>query len=87
MTELALCLTHLTDVLETLRQQGDKTMKSLQQSVAQKVGRMILIIGSILSAGILILVGILLVWSYPGKVRPFLDEKGNPLKDSVSEKI
>jgi pimeloyl-ACP methyl ester carboxylesterase len=62
-------------------------MKSLQQFLAQKAGRMMSIIGSILSAGILILIGLLLVWSSPGKPRPFLDENGNPLADSVSEKI
>ncbi len=30
-------------------------------------------------ASILILFALLGVWSYPGKPKPFLDEKGNPL--------
>jgi pimeloyl-ACP methyl ester carboxylesterase len=41
----------------------------------------------ILLAGILILVGVLLAWSYPGKPQPFLDENGKLLAGSVSEKI
>ncbi len=42
---------------------------------------------SILLAGILILVGVLQYWSYPGKPVPFVDEKGNPLPNSISEKV
>ncbi len=41
---------------------------------------------SIISACILVLVSILLVWSYPGKPRPFLDESGHVLAGSISEK-
>ena len=41
---------------------------------------------SIFSACVLILAGILLVIS-PGKTEPFLDESGNPLAGSLSEKI
>jgi pimeloyl-ACP methyl ester carboxylesterase len=41
----------------------------------------------ILLTVILILVGVLLAWSYPGKPSPFLDENGNPLAGSISEKI
>ncbi len=44
-----------------------------------------LTIVSIVLTGILILVGILLVWS-PGKSEPFLDENGNLLAGSISEK-
>jgi pimeloyl-ACP methyl ester carboxylesterase len=42
---------------------------------------------SILIAGILILVSVLMAWSYPGKPKPFLDQDGNPLAGSLSEKI
>jgi pimeloyl-ACP methyl ester carboxylesterase len=45
-----------------------------------------LIITSILLAGILLLIGVLLTWS-PGKPSPFVDENGNPLAGSISEKI
>jgi pimeloyl-ACP methyl ester carboxylesterase len=45
-----------------------------------------LLIVSILLAGILILVGVLLVLS-PGKPKPILDENGSPLAGSISEKI
>jgi pimeloyl-ACP methyl ester carboxylesterase len=41
---------------------------------------------SILLAGILILLGVLLAWS-PSKPEPFLDANGNPLANSLSEKI
>ncbi|HBE77197.1 MAG TPA: alpha/beta hydrolase [Firmicutes bacterium] len=33
------------------------------------------------------LMGVLLVWSYPGKPRPFMDKNGQPLSGSISEKI
>ena len=45
-----------------------------------------LMIISVILAGILILVGVLLAWS-PGKPEPFLDENGNLLAGSISEKI
>ena len=45
-----------------------------------------LTIVSILLAGMLILGVVLLAWS-PGKSEPFLDENGNPLPSSISEKI
>jgi pimeloyl-ACP methyl ester carboxylesterase len=48
---------------------------------------MILAIASIVSTGLLILVAVLLFWSYPGKPKPLVDERGNLLPGSVSEKI
>ncbi len=45
-----------------------------------------LIMFSIFCCCILILVSLLIIYS-PGKVRPFLDESGNPLSGSISEKI
>jgi pimeloyl-ACP methyl ester carboxylesterase len=48
---------------------------------------MMLILISIFLACILILVGVLQWWSFPGKPRPFMDEKGSPLPGSISEKI
>ena len=56
------------------------------RAVAQKAGRIMLIVVSTLLAGILILVAVLLAWS-PGKPEPFLDENGQPLAGSISEKI
>jgi pimeloyl-ACP methyl ester carboxylesterase len=47
---------------------------------------MLLTLISILLAGLLIFVGLLLVWS-PGRPQPFLDENGKPLVGSLSEKI
>ena len=63
-----------------------KTEKLSIKLFARKAGRVMLTIGSILLAGILILVGVLLVWS-PGKPEPFMDENGKPLAGSLSEKI
>lgn len=47
---------------------------------------MMWILISILLACLLLLVGILLLWS-PGKPNPIVDKKGNPLAGSLSEKI
>lgn len=56
------------------------------RSFVQKVKRMMLIAVSILSVGMLILLGVLLAIS-SGRPAPFLDENGKPLADSISEKI
>jgi pimeloyl-ACP methyl ester carboxylesterase len=44
-------------------------------------------IASLIFAFILIILGVLLAWSYPGKPRPFLDQNGTPLAGSISEKV
>jgi pimeloyl-ACP methyl ester carboxylesterase len=41
---------------------------------------------SAILACILGLLGLLLLWSYPGKPEPFVDKNGKPLPDSISEK-
>lgn len=46
-----------------------------------------LIIISVLLACILILLGVLQLWSYPGKPKPFVDANGSPLPGSISEKV
>jgi pimeloyl-ACP methyl ester carboxylesterase len=46
-----------------------------------------LIFVSILLVSILILLGILLFWSYPGEPIPFVDENGNTLAGGISEKV
>ena len=56
------------------------------QSFVRKVVRIMLTIISILFACILILVGVLQLWS-PGKPTPFVDENGSPLVGSISEKV
>jgi len=63
-----------------------KTEKLSIKLFARKAGRVMLTIISIFLAGVLILLGVLLAWS-PGKPEPFLDENGNPLAGSISEKI
>ena len=57
------------------------------KSFARKVVRIMLTIISVLLACILILVGVLQLWSYPGKPQPFMDENGSPLAGSISEKV
>ena len=42
---------------------------------------------SISLVGIVIMAGVLQVWSYPGKPKPFVDENGSPLANSISEKV
>jgi pimeloyl-ACP methyl ester carboxylesterase len=61
--------------------------KSSFQSLTRKMKRIMLTIVFILLAGLLILVSVLLFWSYPGEPKPFVDENGMPLPDSISEKI
>ena len=46
-----------------------------------------LVVISILLACIFVLFGILQLWSYPGKPKPFVDENGHPLAGSISEKV
>jgi len=66
----------------------NKKIKRLSiKSFVRKAVRIMLTIISILLACILILVGVLQLWSYPGEPQPFLDENGNPLAGSISEKV
>lgn len=56
------------------------------KSLLRKVGRMLVIFLAIVLIAILLLTGYLLMVS-PGKPKQFLDENGNMLQGSVSEKI
>ncbi|PKL16524.1 MAG: alpha/beta hydrolase [Spirochaetae bacterium HGW-Spirochaetae-5] len=52
-----------------------------------KISRYVMItFASVLSASILLLAGLLFIYS-PGKAIPYLDEKGNHLEGSISEKV
>lgn len=57
------------------------------QSLVRKAGRILLSIFLLLLACIIGLVSVLLLWSYPGKPKPFVDKNGSPLSGSISEKI
>src|ERR1043165_3380637 len=57
------------------------------QSLARKAGRIMLVITSIILACVLILLGVLEFWSYPGKPKPVVDQNGEPLPNSISEKV
>jgi len=66
----------------------NKKIKRLSiKPFARKVVRIMLTTISILLACILILAGVLQLWSYPGKPQPLVDENGNPLAGSISEKV
>ena len=65
----------------------NKTKRPSIRSFARKARRIMLTIISMLLACILILVGLLQFWSYPGKPKPFVDENGRPLPGSISEKV
>ncbi len=56
------------------------------RSLAGKAGRIMAWVIAIILAFVLILAGLLLLWS-PGKPKPFVDQDGNPLAGSISEKI
>ena len=66
------------------------TGKSIQrrslQSFARRAGRTMLMMASLFLACISMLVGILLLLSR-GKPKPFVDENGRPLANSISEKV
>ena len=65
---------------------GHKIQKLSLAPFARKAGRIMLIVICILLASILILAGVLLLWS-PGKPIPFVDENGSLLAGSLSEKV
>lgn len=46
-----------------------------------------MIVSGLLGALALAVAGVLVFWSWPGRPRPFLDERGRPLPDSISDKI
>ncbi|MHB9032478.1 MAG: alpha/beta fold hydrolase [Anaerolineae bacterium] len=64
----------------------DNKRLRLAKSLVRKVNQMLLAIPVVILLCVFILVGALLAAS-PGKPEPFLDENGNPLAGSISEKI
>ena len=60
--------------------------RSWPQSFVREAARIMLIAVSILLASILMLAGILQLWS-PGTPKPFVDENGRPIAGSISEKV
>ncbi len=65
---------------------NNKTNRLPNRSISRRVVRMLWIIPVVLLALLLMLAGVLLINS-PGKPQPFLDENGNPLAGSISEKV
>ena len=57
------------------------------QSLARKAGRIMLVITSIILACVLILLGVLEFWSYPGKPKPVVDQNGEPLPTAFQKKF
>jgi pimeloyl-ACP methyl ester carboxylesterase len=60
--------------------------KSSSSCDAGRAERVMLIVVSAVLVSVLVLVGVLLLWS-PGRPTPFLDDNGKPLAGSISEKI
>lgn len=56
------------------------------RSLARVAGRVALVALCILVAGVLLMLGVLLLWS-PGKPKPIVDQNGSPLPGGLSEKI
>jgi len=63
-----------------------KKSNSLISSLTRKVGKIVLVLCSVTVLCTIALVTILLIQSY-GKMKPFLDENGNIIKGSISEKV
>jgi pimeloyl-ACP methyl ester carboxylesterase len=66
---------------------GNKVTSLSAPLLARKAGGVILVILAILTVCIISLMGVLLVWSYPGKPEPFVDKDERALPGSISEKI
>lgn len=55
--------------------------------LARNAGRVSVIAGAAFLGCLLGAIGLLALWSYPGRPKPFVDESGAPLPGSLSEKI
>ena len=64
----------------------NKVKKIFIQPFARQAGRFMLMIISIFLVCMIVVVGVLQLWS-PGKPTSYLDENGNPMDGSISEKI
>ncbi len=65
---------------------GDKLKGASMETLGRKAGRIMLVAVSILLALTLILIGVLVALS-PGRVSPLVDENGQPVPGSLSEKV
>lgn len=54
--------------------------------LVRTAGRVSLIGAAVFLASVLGAIGLLLFWSYPGRPKPFVDERGDPLPGSIAEK-
>ena len=61
-------------------------MKAKNQSILLNAIRIMTVLFSIFLLIVVMVFAILWIWS-PGKSKPFVDESGNPLRNSISEKI
>jgi len=64
----------------------DDRRRSKVRTLARTVRRVMVTSASVLLVSLLVLLGLLLLWS-PGRPTPFLDDSGRPLPGSISEKI
>ena len=76
-----------TQATLTARARDTQRKRLSMQSFRRKAGRLMLTVISLVLAGILMLVAVLLAWSYPGKPKPFVDQNGDPLAGAIAEKL
>ena len=57
------------------------------RSLIRTVERRVLTVIAIILACLCAVVGVLVVWSYPGRPMPYRDEAGNPRSGSIAEKV
>jgi len=56
------------------------------RSLIRTVERRVVVGIALILAGVCAVAGVLVMWSYPGKPMPYLDEAGKPISGSISEK-
>ena len=57
------------------------------RSLVRTVERRVVMVIAIILACLCAVVGVLVVWSYPGRPMPYRDEAGNPRSGSIAEKV
>src|SRR6185369_1068873 len=63
-----------------------RTRSGTRRVLARPVSRGVLMAGGLLSVSVLGLASMLVLWGYPGKPTPFLDEHSDVLPGSIAEK-
>jgi pimeloyl-ACP methyl ester carboxylesterase len=75
----------LDPIGEGVKGDGDPRRATVR-TFARKARSVVVTAASVLVVTLILLLGLLLLWS-PGRMTPFLDDTGSPLRGSISEKI